>query len=430
MPINFTVSGTRSRERLRSRRQQTPCPGNRDGYHHALLRWVALLSLGASGGLHADDSFVRDGEAGFVLSHIEYALSQDAQETGACPEGMSSSVSEIFSRTPAGRRRNGESDADYAQRLGKGGKALATGPGGEDLCQHPEAGKPDPYFHTVEQANIPAFGIDIDGVASSTGAAPAPNTCPHDDLIGMNGEPGIDNQFFRVVGCNRSFQSTGQSNTFATEMLTGSWGILLTLAGVDDIYNDDSIEVGFYSNADPIKLSPTRVPLAYATYLSDPDPRFRATAHGRITNGVLTTDPTDVRFHYTVNSMLLERPLRRARLQATLSNDGEIEGYLAGYAPLEELYDLKFGFRNGKTSAGELAPLHLRSLSSNGAAFVLGHTCTGAYHALYAHADGDPDPQTGKCTSISMQYRVRAIPAFVVDSEANAAQAKVTVVSE
>src|SRR3546814_8918148 len=79
-------------------------------------------------------------------------------------------------------------------------------------------------------------------------------------------------------------------------MLTGSWGILITLSGVDDIRNDDDVEVGFFANADPIQLSPLRAPLSYGTYAIDQDPRFRAKAHGRIKDGVLTSDPVDVRF--------------------------------------------------------------------------------------------------------------------------------------
>jgi hypothetical protein len=31
-------------------------------------------------------------------------------------------------------------------------------------------------------------------------------------------------------------------------------------------------------------------------------------------------------------------------------------------------------------------------------------------------ADGHRDPSTGQCTSISMQYRLKAIPAFVVNT--------------
>src|SRR5690606_25657314 len=102
--------------------------------------------------------------------------------------------------------------------------------------------------------------------------------------------------------CSNSFQSTGQSNGFATEMLTGAWGILITLEGIDDIRNDDDLKVGFFANADPIELSPNREPLEGATYAMEQDPRFRASTRGRIVDGVLTTEPVDVRFRKITNS--------------------------------------------------------------------------------------------------------------------------------
>jgi hypothetical protein len=289
---------------------------------------------------------------------------------------------------------------------------------------NPEAGKPDPHFRTVEGDNSPVDGLDLDGVDSSADASSSGGRCSQQDFIGPHGERGIDNQFYRVVGCSRSYQPSGPSNTFALEMLTGSWGILLTLSGVDDIHNDDSVEVGIYANADPIALSPNRTPLAYATYAIDQDPRFRAKTKGHIKDGVLTTDPVDVRFHWIVNSLRLERPLQHARLRVRISEDGALDGYLAGYTPVEAMYDMQYGYRNGKNGAGQLGPLPLRLLTGNGAARVLGHSCQGAYFALHQYADGDPDPKTGHCTSISTQYRITAIPAFVVDVATESGNAK------
>src|SRR5262249_24058948 len=95
-----------------------------------------------------------------------------------------------------------------------------------------------------------------------------------------------------------------------------------------------------------------------------------------------------------------------------------------GYTPVEALYDFQYGYRNGKNGAGQLAPLPLRLGTANGAARVLGHTCTGAYYALYRYADGDQDPQTARCTSISTPYRFAAIPAFVVDVATDSSNAK------
>jgi hypothetical protein len=355
------------------------------------LQWIIAAAFAAGAPAHADSSFVQNGRAGFVVSEIKYVLAEDAAKTGACPDGMSRNVEEIFARTPQGKRRKGESDEQYAKRLGEGSKQVSTAPNGQNLCMNPEAGAPDPSFHTVRATRIPAGGIDIDG------------------------EHGIQNQFSRVVGCTRSWQSTGLSNGFGTEMLTGAWGILITIDGVDDLRNDDEVEVGIVSNADPIQLSPNRTPLSYATYAIDQDARFRAKTKGHIKDGVLTTEPVDVRFHSITNSLRLERPLLHARLQATISKDGVVNGYLAGYTPVEAMYDYQFGYRSGKNAKGELGPLPLRLGTGNGAARVLGYTCPGVYFALYEYADGDLDPQSGRHTSISTQYSFSAIPAFVVD---------------
>ena len=162
---------------------------------------MAIAVLAWSTWSQAEPSFVRNGETGFVLSHIEYALADDAEKTGACAAGMTMNANDIFAGTPGGARRRGESDEAYGDRLKAGGKALSIGPQGEDLCLHPEAGKPDPHFRTVEGGDIPVFGIDIDGVVSAGGDNPGRKACSHHDFVGRHGEPGVDNQFFRVIGC-------------------------------------------------------------------------------------------------------------------------------------------------------------------------------------------------------------------------------------
>jgi hypothetical protein len=369
--------------------------------------------MGLTQPLAAQIPFIENGSGGFVVSDIKFALAEDAAKTGACPRGMSLNVGEIYAATAEGKRGKHETDEEYTKRLDEGGKKVSTAPNGQNLCMNPEAGKPDPNFRTVSADNVAVEGIDLDGQAR-----------PHHDFTGPHGDRSVDNQFYRVVGCTRSWQSAGSANSFAIEMLTGSWGILITLSGVDDLKNDDDVEVGLYANADPIVLSSTRSPLPYATYAKDQDPRFRAKTRGRIKDGVLTTDPVDVRFHWIVNSLRLERPLQHARLQLTLSPDGTLNGYLGGYTPVEAMYDMAYGYRNGKNGTGQLAPLPLRMGTANGAARVLGHTCQGAYYALQEYADGDLDPQTGRYTSISTQYHISAIPAFVVDLATQSSNAK------
>jgi len=384
---------------------------------------LALLVLpGAATSAGSEVAWIKDGKVGFVVTDFGFALSKDADQTGACPDGWTLGNRELYQATPEGKRREGESDQDYTRRIAAGSQSLAVAPNGQNLCMNPEAGKPEPHWRTVKVPNAAAYGIDLDGQDSRANGRPAPNTCAHDDFRGFNGEKGIDNQFFRVVGCSRSYQSTGQSADNTIELRTGSWGVLITLAGVDDIRNDPDVTVGIHANADPIELSPTREPVEFATYSITQDPRFRATTHGRIVNGVLTTDPVDVRFYKVTNSMYLERPLRGARLRLTIAPDGKLDGYLAGYAPVEAIYDHQYGYRSATDGKGVPSPLRLRMISSNGNAAVNNHTCQGAYWALRAAADGYPD-EKGQCTAISTQYRIRAIPAFVVDAPGKSANA-------
>jgi len=389
----------------------------------ALIGSIALIAGGDTAlATDVQNSAFQDGNAAFVVSHFAYALSKDASETGACPEGMTkgygkssgfNDIGDVFVARPDLQQHEGEVEDQYTRRVFT--QAMSD-PSIKNLCLNPELGKPDPNFRTVTGKDVPADGIDLDGQDSHANGKPAPGMCPHEDFRGLHGERGIDNQFFRLVGCSKAFQSTGPYSTLDVGMYTGSWGILITLKGVNNLRSADNVEVGIYANADPLQLSPTREAVPNATYAMHPSPRYRAITHGRIVEGVLTTDPVDIRLPFDLNSIYLERPLRDARLRVTFTADGGLEGILAGYTPIAELYDLQYGFRNGKDAKGNPAPLRLRTISSVGQAAVLGQTCNGAYYAMQRLADGHRDPGTGQCTSISTQYRIKAIPAFVVDT--------------
>lgn len=367
----------------------------------------------------------RNGEAGFVVTEFAYALGPDAKDS-ACPRGMTSGVRglmEAFAKTPAGQRRAEETEQSYERRLST---AVNTAPNGQNICMNPTAAGPDPGWRMVSGSNLKVEGIDLDGPDPVSGKKRAVGTCSHEEFQGANGERGIDNQFYRVVGCTTGFQSTGQANGFQTEMYTGSWGILMTLKGVDDLRNDPDVEVGWYANADPIQLSSARAALSYATYAAEQDPKYRATTRGRIVDGVLMMEPVDVRFRNVVNSMIDDRVLRSAQIRLKFTPDGGMEGFLAGYTPVEAMYDLQYGARHSRNAKGELAPEGLRMRTSVGRAGALGHSCNGAYHALYQAADGHRDPSTGQCTSISTQYRIRVAPAFVVDARTQSVNSQLT----
>ena len=93
--------------------------------------------------------------------------------------------------------------------------------------------------------------------------------------------------------------------------------------------------------------------------------------------------------------------------------DGSLDGILAGYTNVDELYDFVVGYRTGKDAQGN--PARQRFGSASGSSSSAGLTCNGLYHAFKQLADGHRDPETGQCSALSTQYRVQAIPAFVVE---------------
>ena len=105
--------------------------------------WAELrLSVrGRSRGWRNPQPFVQDGKAGFVVTHIEYALSQDAKDTGVCPDGMTKGMSrEGFGSAysaagPGGQRPAGAPQLRAAQGSDASGHQAAPRPeGGRQKC--------------------------------------------------------------------------------------------------------------------------------------------------------------------------------------------------------------------------------------------------------------------------------------------------------
>ncbi len=372
-----------------------------------LLTIISALAANVPNALNAAEPTSLAGKvsAGFVVSDIKYALSENFDEVLSCPQGVSKNEFEIYAKTSEGARKAAETEDDYEKRSKQAAYAKMAN-GGKNLCLHPELAEKDPYFRVLDNTREQTQGINLDGKASA------------DDFSTPDGEQGVDNQFLRLVGCSKSFHPTGVSNGFAIEMLAGSWGILLSLSGVDDWQNDDLVEVSIFANADPIQLSPARKPLHYASYNFDSDNRFQTVTKGKIKDGVLTTEPADMRFHHVTNALMLERIFVDAQIKANISDDGTLSGYLAGYIPIEALYDYQFGYRHATLADGSLAPEKRRVQTSNGSSFVLGYTCQGVYQAMHHLADGHYDPIKKQFTSLSTQMKFEAVPAFVIETDA------------
>ena len=368
---------------------------------------AVLLALCTMQGLtplaHSESGLlVRNGELGLVVTSLKYGLARSATATQTCPNGLSQNFRENYEKKHPAKNApaTGKSENAYGQRLFY--EAMKA-PDGSNLCLKPELA-PDPTARTVVRRDIQVYGIDLDGREARGGGAAAPGTCAHDDFQDAKGRANVDNQFYRVVGCTRGFMAGGLGERMDSEMLEGAWTIVIALKGVDNVTNDPQVEVGISAGADPIQLSAGGKALPYATYAMDSDPKFRSVTKGRIVNGILYSNPVNVRFHSTANGKQFERSLNGARLRLPLDSTKTAEGYLSGYASIADVYKNDVAFGGSTFIAGA-------------AADALGYTCNGMYAGLMRYADGDRDPRTGRCTSISTQYLITVAPAFVVDPQ-------------
>ncbi|MBM4267445.1 MAG: hypothetical protein FJ144_12675 [Deltaproteobacteria bacterium] len=264
-----------------------------------------------------------------------------------------------------------------------------------DDCQNPEANQ-DPDFLTLEGSGR-IQGFDLDGLASTNGA-PVAGECRHQDFTGPAGEPGVDYQLWRAIGCIRGFQRGGiVQNVQDDAVINGEMTILLELSDIDDPRNDDEVRVQIFASTDSPPLGSDGKVLPYGSLDVHEEARFHSeTAVGRLVDGVLQAGPIDLLLRLNIQIVDAELPLHDAWVRVELLPDGSARGQIHGYWPVEAAYEV-FGYQAGYAAADALA-----------------YTCTGLYAALKSHADGGFDPASGACSSLSTIYQFTALPAFVV----------------
>jgi hypothetical protein len=195
---------------------------------------------------------------------------------------------------------------------------------------------------------------------------------------------------------------------------SGEWTQVILLRGVDSFERDDSVEVVYANTPDRPPLDSKGRFLRGASFsISDKPPRERNVLKGRIENGVLTTEPADVKLTMTwgqggardIRGNRTRYHAQQGRLRMKFQPDGTLIGLLAGYRPI---YDI----------------MQSPMLGGAGSPIVAGIDCAQVIQTLRKYADGVKDKKTGQCTAVSSALQIVAIPAWVNDvpSAAGAAQ--------
>jgi hypothetical protein len=261
---------------------------------------------------------------------------------------------------------------------------------GIDTYIHPFAA-PDPGLPQV--MGTIAEGFDLDGRAKTGG------------FISTDGTRGIDNGFYRALGCLMAFRGgagQGALSAHANErMQAGLFTMLIRLSGSGSPRNDDRVTVEIGPSPDALERNIAGAPLRDYSY------RFVRSAQytklsGHIRDGILTTDPVaELRspdFAWS-ESNRGEARFARGRLRLVIAADGSATALLGGYRDWRELY-AGMAFNVALEGPFLEIPYHENLIA--------------LYYALGRNADAVPDA-SGRNSAISTAYRLTLLPAFAVD---------------
>ena len=376
---------------------------------------ASLLGLATAGSLAfaaPSDAPMAKKSFGFLFADLSGMSYNNGP--GDCPDGLSLSPMDLYvaSVSPEERVRISHLTKEELKKQ-VFSKLPGYGDGVDFELDNGYAASHDECTAPQDFLNIPtgeklfkgpiAYGVNLDG---GDGSKVMPNTCAHEKFVGPNGEKGIDNQLFRIQGCAAGRRSPLTTAEMAKQpprqgpkrVNAGPFAnaYLLEITATN-LQNDNDVTVGIYSSQDPTPVDASNNLLSDASMHILNAPRFINVTHGKIVNGVLTTEPMDVRIlPRQMYASMSEKFWHDARFRVTLTPDGMAAGTMAGYEDIELNYQ------------------HVTQVGGFNNEINSGYTCVGVYKALHAMADGYPDPKTGKCTAISSAYAFSAVPAFVI----------------
>jgi hypothetical protein len=334
---------------------------------------------------------------GFVITVWNTGI-YESKFIDECPEGFSPGYDEIWWRGMSKEDRAKFTDNGLKSRLDRYFNAIRRGPNGEDVCMNPTVVKDPPQL--IVEGKGPSYGMNLDGNADGNAT---PKTCKHENFTGLNGEEGVDNQVYRLLGCTYGFRSYGQYEVNANEnrKSNGNGMTLIEVTGVDDEQNDPDVTVSFYRAIDGYTLDGAGRFTPFASYRIDaPDgkPRYASSLKGKIVNGVIETEPGEVNLPFYGNYTYMNQEFKDMRFKLEVTDGGAAaKGTAAGYYGIDQLLFYVTG----------IGPIQSSGFSN----------CPSLYVAAHELADGYPDPETGKCTHLSSAYNFTAVAAFIIHPE-------------
>jgi len=263
-------------------------------------------------------------------------------------------------------------------------------------------------FYYPDEADSSLDGVDLDGRASST-TSPASDECAHDDFMAPSGDPGIDYNFLRLINDERTREDgkyvfggfrEGQivDGVITGATKNGSMTILLQIMGVDDFENDDDVSVQVFASDDSPALGTDNAVLTGATLSVHEDEQFHSgLVPGSIVDGVLTAGPLDFRFPIDIMIVSDVFLIHDAFVRLELGEE-TFRGTVTGYWDVANLRRI---IAVPTTDNGNAANFTIEQFEE----------------AMLQYADGNFNPETGLCESLSTMFQFGGLKAFLVEDD-------------
>jgi len=324
----------------------------------------------------------------FWVAGVYYAHNED------CPTGKNLHEGEIAKRAliETGHDPNEFLDRDgasYSQEKDAQLMQIITFRGRID-------GKPANAYAFPESVSDPhiktgsgkyGYGFNLDGKTKSS-----------DFIDPETGERGVDNNLYRVYACNshtRQLPPPQQSVAadFGSEAYLSSYPpYILEISSLDEKRDDYDVTVTISMSLDTVVRDASGEAAQEQTLRVDPDPRWQNVVHGKMKNGVLTTDVFDLNLPGNPE-WFPEYHFKQARLRLRVLPEGKATGILGGYHDWLPFY---------------------RQMAIRGTQWeLIGDDVPGTYYALKRLADGYPDPGSGEMTAISSAFAVKAVRVLI-----------------
>ena len=221
-------------------------------------------------------------------------------------------------------------------------------------------------------------------------------------FTGPDGRKGIDNALYRAWGCDAPWRGGNATLDLRAndKMQEGLYTMVIRISGNQDPMNDDdaTVEIG-YSPDHIMKDASSAVATDYSYRIAKREQYTKLKA--RIENGVVETEQV-AELHSPRIAWFPDQTgdadFHQGRLHLVIDPEGNAGGLIGGYRDWRDLYaENTFAQDGGQQGIRE----HEDAIA--------------LYYAVRRNADGMRDPKTGRNMGISCAYRIKAVPAFVVD---------------